>query len=71
MPWRPEYDDPETFDPEGILKTGADLSVRVKTPVLDYLRSVSSYWGNEYRSNLAEKALSKHDEIYGGGVEGE
>jgi len=66
LPWRPEYDDPDTFDPEGILKTGADLSVRVETPVLDYLRGQSEYGAYTYRTGNAQQALAKHDEIYGG-----
>lgn len=45
LPWLPEFDDPDYFDPEGILKPTepVDLSEPSYTPILDFLNDVD-YW---------------------------
>jgi len=63
LPWLDEYDDPDHFDPEGILKSDAKPK---ETPVLDMLQNCGTWRG--YRtlaSESIETALSKHNKIYG------
>jgi hypothetical protein len=65
LPWLPEYDNPEYFDPDGVLDTGRSLQEQIearlnppKTPVLDILSEPDFYYRTTMdRFNAALKAL--------------
>lgn len=61
LPWRDEYDDPSTFDPDGLLVSTVPPR---ETPVLDALRA--RRWRNAWCPNEMARALEKHDKVYGG-----
>ena len=61
LPWKDEYDDLETFDPEGVLVSDVEEK---PTPVLDWLRQ-RSMWNTGWDSQELERALYKHREVYG------
>ena len=63
LPWLDEYNDPDFFEPEGVLKTGADLTEEYETPILDFLRK--GYWGKSYGINNPVHAIKRHEKIYG------
>lgn len=60
LPWLDEYSNPYFFDPEGVLKTGVDLSKEIETPVLDFLREYA--W--EYASKeKVRSVINRSQEI--------
>lgn len=64
LPWLDEYNDPDFFDPEGVLKTGVDLTEEYETPILDFLRKRKPWELWHYR-NGAQRAIEKHEKAYG------
>lgn len=66
MPWLDEYNDPDFFDPEGTLKTGADLAEEYETPILDFLRDRSgNAWKYDWHGHGANHAVYLHEKVYG------
>lgn len=71
--WRDQYNDPEFFDPDGILDTGLTLAEKISdrqsgpgTPVLDWLREVSERpkWAFDNLFAGMGESLARHDAIY-------
>lgn len=73
LPWRDHYNDPATFDPDGVLDTGTTMAEKIRdrqigpgTPVLDWLEAVDrrQKWGcTDLLMGMAE-ALAEHYKIY-------
>lgn len=74
LPWLDEYNDPDFFDPEGVLKTGASLTEDYETPILDFLRNRSQSWCSRWThhpdnkpgiSTHAQRAIKAYEQVYG------
>jgi transcription elongation factor Elf1 len=60
LPWLDEYNDPEYFDPEGILATPPGYDRDKPTPVLDLMANRAQSTNSHY----IKSALKMHDEYY-------
>lgn len=65
LPWLDEYNDPDFFDPEGVLETGVDLGEKYATPILDFLRNRYNGWAGGYSDYAAKNAIEAHEKAYG------
>jgi hypothetical protein len=59
LPWLDEYNDPDFFDPDGVLKTGADLSEPSNTPILDFLEKGDGHFAKYWWPKLSIPKIRK------------
>jgi hypothetical protein len=76
LEWKVEYDDPDYFDPEGILKAPGGFDRNKPTPILDAMRKYPSRKNDpypeyaaaqwRYRQKAIEEAMKIHERVYNG-----